>query len=117
MDCEEVCGGSLVEPKSLALVCLLSQISWTDGMKIVDAFRSLAQEDFSHVSDKAVISYFFARICEISPQAEDLSDLMTFAFIRIIGKKYIPELYPLSCRLQPRFLPPLQLEDAAALAL
>ncbi|MBQ9691322.1 MAG: hypothetical protein IJV62_04430 [Eggerthellaceae bacterium] len=42
-------------------------------------------------------------MAEIVPQAAEFNDLTIFAFIRIMGKTLVEELYPLSCDLQASF--------------
>lgn len=91
----------LLEPKTLASLCLLCEIPWSYTDAIIEGFRSLSKEDFSKMSDLEVLEVFKEKLLEIKPDMMEPSELTTFSFIRILGKKRVPELYELSCRLFP----------------
>lgn len=104
-------GDSLLEPKSLSLLCLTFEVPWDCQSKLMVAFRKLSQQDFGELSEKEIISEFRKAMVQIVPQAEEFSDLTVFSFIRVMAKNYVEELYPLSCDLQDAFETEADLEN------
>lgn len=96
-------GDSQLDPLSFSLLCLEFDISWDAQSKILALFEELSHADYSDMESKEVLSAFRNRLSEVAPQAEEFSDLTVYSFLRAVSKRYVEDLYPLSCYLQEEF--------------